>query len=262
MPRPAARQSPHPNQGEARPPWLQRLLRSTQWSLVRRASRPAPDHAAADEFCRCYWFPLYSFLRSSGYPHADAQDHVQSFLVHLLEENLLAAADPEKGRLRNFLTTLLTRHVAARRQRDGAQKRGGNTLHVPIEWETAEASWRRQGRTAGSPDEAFRRALATRLVADGIAAMRNKYAAADKLALFEELLPALEGIHPDDTYAGIAARIDMRPGAVRAAAMRMRRQFRECVKVQASRILGIPNGPALAEELRDLFCSPTRPSGL
>jgi DNA-directed RNA polymerase specialized sigma24 family protein len=243
--------------------WLQRFLRPTRWSLVNRVRRPAQsDRVAADEFCRCYWYPLYAFLRRAGYSHVDAQDHVQSFLVHLLEENLLAAADPEKGRLRNFLTTLLTRHVAARRQRDGAQKRGGNTLHVPLEWEAAEASWHRQGRTAGSPDEAFRRALATRLVADGIAALRNKYAASDKLVMFEELLPALEGIHPDDTYAGIAARLGMRPGAVRAAAIRMRGQFRESVKSLASRLLGIPAGPRLDEELRDLFCSPTTPAGL
>ena len=52
---------------------------------------------------------------------ADAEDYVQSFLTNLLRDELLAGADPEKGRLRNYLITLLNRHVAARRERDGAK---------------------------------------------------------------------------------------------------------------------------------------------
>jgi RNA polymerase sigma-70 factor (ECF subfamily) len=230
---------------------------------VRRVSRAAPgDEASAEEFCRFYWYPLYSYLRHAGYAHADSEDHVQSFLPHLLRKNLLTSADPERGRLRNFLTTLLKRHIAARRTKDNAQKRGGRSPHIPFDWGAAEASWLRQGRAAASPEEAFRRALATQLVADAIDALRKRYADPDRLALFEALLPALEGIHPDESYATIAARLDMRPGAVRTAAVRLRDQFRKCVKSIAPSLLGIPNGPALEEELRDLFCSPTRPSGM
>lgn len=242
--------------------WLGRTLRSTKWSLVRRLRRSAPGDGGrpAEEFCRCYWYPLYAFLRHAGYSQADAQDHVQSFLVRLLKQNLLASAEPERGRLRNFLITLLTRHIAARKERGHAQKRGGGALHVPLEWEAAEASFLQQGLTAGSPEEAFRRALATRLVAEGIAALRKHYSDAGRLQLCEELLPALEGTLPDSTYAEVADRLGMRPGAVRTAALRMRERFRLCVKQSASALLGIPDGPRLDEELRELFCTSFLPA--
>jgi DNA-directed RNA polymerase specialized sigma24 family protein len=244
--------------------WLNRAIRSTRWTLVRLAGRALPgDQArAADEFCRHYWYPLYAFLRHSGYSQADSQDHVQSFLVHVLDSGVLARADPEKGRLRNFLITLLTRHVSARRDFREAKKRGGGAVHVPLDWESAETSFLDQGRNAGSPDEAFRRVLATRLVSDGIAALRRQYEQTGRMALFDELLPALEGSLPDATYAEVAERLGMRPGAVRSAAVRFRERFRLCVKSSAASLLGIPDGPRLDGELKELFCTNQRPASL
>ena len=115
--------------------WLSHTIRSTKWSLVKRLrhSRPGDGSRPAEDFCRCYWYPLYSFLRHTGYSPEDEQDHVQSFLVRLLNEDMLATAEPDRGRLRNYLITLLTRHVAARRQHAGAKKRGGGAQHVPLE---------------------------------------------------------------------------------------------------------------------------------
>ena len=94
--------------------WWPRILGPTRWTLVAkmRAMTDRSRQRHADEFCRAYWYPLYSFLRSSGYSTEDAQDHVQSFLVSLIHDDLLANADPARGRLRNFLITLLTRHVS------------------------------------------------------------------------------------------------------------------------------------------------------
>ncbi len=245
-------------------PWLGRTLEPTRWSLIKRVIRAAPavDNRAADEFCRCYWYPLYAFLRHSGYPPGDAQDHVQSFLVRMLNDNLLALADPKKGRLRNFLITLLNRHVSARREREGAKKRGGRALHVPLEWAAAEDAFQRQGCRADSPEEAFRRALAVQLVSLGIAALRSHFMTLGRIPFFEDILPALEGPLPDDSCADIASRHGMRPGAVRTAILRMRERFRHAVKVAAAPLLGIPDGPGLDAELQELFCAPTRPVGL
>ncbi len=244
--------------------WLRRTMRSTKWSLVRRLRRPLPEDGGrpAEDFCQCYWYPLYSFLRHTGYSPEDAQDHVQSFLVRVLNENLLAAANPERGRLRNYLITLLTRHVAVRRQHAGAKKRGGGAVHLPLEWDAAEAACLREGRASGSPEDAFRRALASQFVAIGIAALRKHYTDTGRIRLFEELLPALEGTFPDGTCAEVAARLGMRDGAVRTAVLRMRERFRLAVKESASRMLEIPDGPRLDAELRDLFCAPIRPAGL
>lgn len=244
--------------------WLNRTLRSTRWSLVRkmRLGQHRRDPAPAEEFCRCYWYPLYSFLRHAGHSPEDAQDHVQSFLVRLFNEDLLAAAEPERGRLRNYLITLLTRHVSARKERDGAKKRGGGVAHTSLDWQAAEDLCRQKGPMSGTPEEAYRGALASQLVHTGIAALHKHYRATGQLPLFEELLPALEGTLPDSTCAEVAARLGMRPGAVRTAVLRMRERFRLAVKASAATVLGIPDGPLLDTELRDLFCTSSLPSGL
>lgn len=235
--------------------WLRRTLPTTRWSLIQRvAADPAgPD---AETFCRGYWFPLYSFLRQTGYPNTDSEDYVQSFLSSLLESDLLTRADPARGRLRNYLMTLLTRHVADCRERENAWKRGGRALHIPLAWEAAESAWARLGKHSKSPEDIYRAALATQLVADGIAELRRRYAAMDRLDLLEALLPALEGPLPDNTYAETACRLGMSPGALRAASVRMRSRFRTAVQTVASPLLGIPAGPELDAELKAIFVGP------
>ena len=242
--------------------WLSAAVRPTRWSLVRRARQRSSDSGqlAADELCRAYWYPLYTFLRSSGYPQADAEDYVQTFLVRLLDEDWLEEADPSRGRLWNFLLKLLTRHIAARRVRESARKRGGGAVSIPIDWSTAEALYLEHGLGGVSPEDSFRRALATRLVADGIEILRKRYAETGKEALFEELLPALEGTLEDGTYADVGERVGMKAAAVRAAAVRFRERFRLCVKERASKILNMPDGPRLDDELHRLFCTTSPPN--
>jgi DNA-directed RNA polymerase specialized sigma24 family protein len=241
--------------------WLKRTLHTTRWSVVQRS---AADKSGADaeEFCRCYWFPLYSFLRQSGYSQADSEDHVQSFLTTLMAGDSLAKADPARGKMRNYLLTLLTRHVADRRERDYTQKRGGRVQHLPLEWDAAEAAWARQGKRTQSPEESYRTALATQLVAEGIAALRRRYLESGKSDLLEALLPALEGPLSDHNYAEVAARLAMAPGALRAAAVRMRQRFRAAVQTVAAPLLGIPEGPALEAELKAIFAGPILPSSM
>ncbi|MFN0127794.1 MAG: hypothetical protein ACKV19_14030 [Verrucomicrobiales bacterium] len=244
--------------------WLLRTLKKSHWSLVQRMrGRNHPERLRhADEFCRAYWYPLYFFLRSSGHGEADSQDHVQSFLARLVEDDLLASADPARGRLRNFIMTLLARHVASRLNYKAAAKRGGGVPHIPLDWADAENAWWREGRQAPSPEESFRLALAIRLVRDGIVALRKRYAENDRTDFLEAILPTLEGPLPDETYAGIARQFGMKPNAVSVAVMRMRQRFEKEVKSAAAVALAIPEGPLLDAELRDLFCGPNRPAAL
>lgn len=229
----------------------------SRWSLVNSLREPGQGRKRqADEFCRHYWYPLYSWLRASGYGPEDAQDHVQSFLTTLIEDGLLATADPSRGRLRNFLITLLRRHVAARRLRSEAKRRGGGALHVPLDWSAAEAAWQADGRRASTPEESYRQALAVQLVNVGIAALREQYRTNGNAALFDELLPALEGPLPDESFADVAARLGIKTTALRVAALRMRQRCRSPCQGRRRHRPGHPSGPPLDAELRDIFCGP------
>jgi hypothetical protein len=55
------------------------MFATTRWSLVLAArGRPSPEaQAALADLCRVYWYPLYAFVRRSGYGHDDAMDLTQ-----------------------------------------------------------------------------------------------------------------------------------------------------------------------------------------
>jgi RNA polymerase sigma-70 factor (ECF subfamily) len=234
--------------------WLGRKFNQTRWTLVHRIKRsPGSDSPSAEEFCRCYWYPLYGFLRQKGFSAPDAQDHVQSFLSHFLSRGLLGKADPERGMLRTYLITLLVRHTTKRRKFEAAQKRGGMCEHVPLLEDGAEASYQENCEGGGTPEDVFRKTLATRLVAEAIQSLEQWYGRKNKSALLEEILPALEGPLKDSTYAEAGVRLGMRTGAVTMAARHLRMRFKDAVTAAAARILGIPPGMELDRELGALF---------
>ena len=244
----------------ASPPWLSRAIQLTRWSLVRRAGSKADGTAPDMEaFCRAYWYPLYSFLRHKRYSHEEAQDHVQSFLAGLTSGDLLAQADPERGRLRNFLMTLLERHAISQERLRLAQKRGGRIPHQSFDWKDAELKYLNTLREVPTPEDACRRALAIHLIHVSMAAIRESYARSGKSDLCEALIPALEGPLTDSTYAATAARLGMKPATMRMASIRFRDRFRIIVREQAAVILGMPEGPQLDEEILHLLAGEISP---
>src|SRR3954469_5279969 len=82
---------------------------TTHWSIVRvAAGYPTQEASAAMEaLCRQYWFPLYGFIRRQGRSHHEAEDLTQEFIARLLDDGRIAQAEPERGRFRTFLLTML-----------------------------------------------------------------------------------------------------------------------------------------------------------
>ena len=104
-------------------------FQTTHWTVVLRARQSESAEsaqAALSTFCEAYWPPLYAFLRHRGHSSADAQDLVQGFFAHLLEQNTLTRADQEKGRLRTFLLGSLQNFSFNEYDRARALKRGGS----------------------------------------------------------------------------------------------------------------------------------------
>ena len=90
-------------------------------------------------FSETYWPPLYTFVRRRGYSPADAQDLVQGFFEHLLQQNTLSRADREKGRLRTFLLGSLQNFLLKQRERMSAMKRGGGQQIVSFDDQLIDA---------------------------------------------------------------------------------------------------------------------------
>src|SRR5258705_7867801 len=75
---------------------------TTHWSVVLLAGDPAspPATYALERPCRTYWYPLFAYVRRSGYGAHDAQDLTQGFFALLLGQNFLECVDRRKGSFR------------------------------------------------------------------------------------------------------------------------------------------------------------------
>ena len=127
----------------------------TRWSLVGQAGDQQTRVAAEalETLCRAYWYPLYAFLRRSGYSPPDAQDWVQSFFEYLLENRIVGKARQEKGRFRSFLLATLKHFISSEQRRLDAQKR---IERIPVGAAQGLQRFRRDARLLrpGLPDQA------------------------------------------------------------------------------------------------------------
>src|SRR6516164_2087194 len=78
---------------------------SSHWSLIAQAGDSNRDQAqsALTDLCRRYWYPLYAFVRRKVNSIHEAEDVTQGFFAHLIKSELIARADPERGRFRTYL---------------------------------------------------------------------------------------------------------------------------------------------------------------
>ena len=117
-------------------------FQTTHWTVVLQAGEAEADESARKAlaaFSETYWPPLYTFVRRRGYSPADAQDLVQGFFEHLLQQNTLSRADREKGRLRTFLLGSLQNFLLKQRERMSAMKRGGGHQIVSFDDQLIDA---------------------------------------------------------------------------------------------------------------------------
>ena len=116
---------------------IPRFFQTTRWSVVRLATG-TDDATASQALALCAMHTGIPFTPMSGAPEKsphDAEDLTQEFFARLLEKNILAAADQEKGRLRTFLLKCLQNFLFDERDRAMALKRGAGVLtSFSLEW--------------------------------------------------------------------------------------------------------------------------------
>lgn len=232
-----------------------RSFQTTHWSLVQRAvagGDPLASPALA-ELCECYWYPIYAFIRRRGHSVEDAEDLTQSFFARLLSKDILAAADPEKGKLRTFLLTCLRRFLSDENDREYAQKRGKKaTFSLDTAW--AEERYAAEPASADpSPDRLFQRRWAVTVLEFALQSIAREFQAEGKSELFETLRPYLGyGKTTDESYAAAAARIGMPEGTLKSHVSRLRQRWREVLFEQVAITLDEPTSDNIRAELSEL----------
>ncbi|MDA1016542.1 MAG: sigma factor [Planctomycetota bacterium] len=199
-------------------------FQTASWSLVANAGGDGPGgRAAIDQLCGTYWSPLYVFLRGLGQSQSDAEDIVQSFFIHLLEDRVLEYADQDRGRFRTFLIAAIKQFVAREHVRRSARLRKPDRAILSHDFGVAEQMYSTRGQDEKTPEVLFDRAWALTLLDQTVTKLRDEYARADKVELFEKLLPALTS---DRRIArDVSAQLQMSGGAVRVAVHRLRKRY-------------------------------------
>jgi RNA polymerase sigma-70 factor (ECF subfamily) len=229
------------------------VFATTHWTVVLEAGKrhtPQADHAL-EELCRAYWFPLYAYVRRRGHTREDAEDLTQAFFARFLARNYLEGLRAERGRFRAFLLASLKHFLANEWDRSQCQKRGGNVLHLSLDWETADTKFQVAATNEPGPDRAFDREWAVALLAQVIGRLQQECADGGRAKLFEQLKIFLTAGRGELSYAEAAQRLGMDEAAVRVAVHRLRKRYRQLLRDEIAQTLA--SAADVDEEMRALF---------
>ena len=226
---------------------------TTSWAMVLQAAGGESSEArsALARLCRTYWYPIYAYIRRRGHSEADAQDLVQGFFEHLLERESLQRVTRGRGRFRSFLLTCLNHFLADRRDFVGAAKRGGGCETISSDATAAEGRYQLEPVEQRTPERLFHRRWATVLLETVLDQLEQEYVSAGNGRTFSKLQAFLVGENGSETYRTAAADLGTSEAAMKMAALRLRRRFRELL---CQRIAETVADPAeVEEEQRFLF---------
>jgi RNA polymerase sigma-70 factor (ECF subfamily) len=219
---------------------------STNWTVVLAArDRGSPEATRAlESLCRTYWYPLYAFVRRWGHTAADAEELTQEFFARLLARNDLARVDPAKGKFRTFLLKACRHFLANERRRP-------DPLRIALDFSEAEWRYARELAEDETPERTFDRRWALAVLEKVLEQLEGEMVQKGKGHLFEQLKPALVGGREPMAHGAIGVVLGMTEGAVRVAAHRLRKRYRDLIRKEIGRTVADPG--QVDEEINDLF---------
>lgn len=214
----------------AEPSTSSSLFPQTRWTLVHLLNSPDSRTAdiALEQLCRAYHRPLYVYARGLGLSRPDAEDLVQSLFARLLAQESFKTLQQQKGRMRSWIVRVFLNEMSHWKQRQLAQKRGGNNGLITLDFSEAERLLTDVALTQSDPARACDLAQAIELWRELLPHLREKYRLRDRQELFTALEPALLGGWPADGPGQkiIAEQIGTTALRLKAHLVRLREQAR------------------------------------
>ena len=230
----------------------------TRWTLILRAKGESPEaRAALGELCEMYYQPVFRFLRREGRVDDDAREAAQEFFARVLRTAGFPEAAPDRGRFRSYLLGALKHFLADQRKHERRLKRGGGAVmesldgrvegglsgfHDPIELPDP---------LAPAPDAAFDREWALEVMSRALDRLKSEFEVEEKAGQFEILKPWLVGESLSLSQAQAAQQLATTEGAVKVMIHRLRKRFREVVRLEIGQTLH--DSDQVDEELRHLI---------
>jgi RNA polymerase sigma-70 factor (ECF subfamily) len=219
-------------------------FQTTHWTLVlhaRETQSEASAQNALSNFCEAYWPPLYAFLRHRGHASPEAQDLVQGFFAHLLEQNTLSRADQEKGRLRTFLLGSMQNFLFNEYDRAHALKRGGGKQILSIDEHLPEAEAGMMDTAHLNDSRGYDLAWASNTVKRAWQHLENAFEAEGKAEWLEVLRPFIAGGGKTPlSQEEAAAKLVVPIATLRTWLSRLRQRYREALRTEVASTVSDP----------------------
>jgi RNA polymerase sigma-70 factor (ECF subfamily) len=190
-------------------------------------------------------------LRRRGLDTHQAEDYTQAFFTRLLEKGSLKKADPARGKFRTFLLSSLKYFLADEWDRARALKRGGDRQILPFEIIDAETRYTLEAIADTSAEKLFEKTWAMTILQRAFTRLQSEYSKTDRIQLFDNLKEHLTGDQRVVPYHDVAIKLGLTEVAVKAAAYRLKRRYRELVRQEIGQTVSAPN--QVDEEVRELF---------
>jgi RNA polymerase sigma-70 factor (ECF subfamily) len=198
--------------------------------------------------------PVFNFVLRGNRNDDEARDLTQEFFAQLLAHHGLEQVEPGKGRFRSYLLGAVKHFLADQHDRDNAAKRGGGQNPLPLEPNLDTHTTRSLQITDPAspvPDAFFDRQWALNLIDRALKCLAAECASARKEKYFETLKPWLAGEASTLSQDQAALQLGLTEGAVKVAIHRLRKRFRELVKLEIAGT--IDKTVTVQEELRYLL---------
>ena len=200
-----------------------------------------------------YWRPSYHYLRLRWrlVPET-AEDVVQAFFTVAFEKRYIERYDPAKAKFRTFLRTCLDRFVQNTQKAERAEKRGGQTERLSLDFSSAE---RELAEIASNDlrdlDRFFRDEMIRSLFGRAVDALRRECDESGKGAIFRAFECHDLAPEPDVSYASVARELSLTVSQVTNHLHAARRRFRDLALGHLRSLCGTDEEFRL--EARELF---------
>lgn len=232
----------------------------TDWirlAALREGGADEKQRVLGELFVR-YHEPVLAFLRGRGNRTEQAEDLVQDFFLHAMEQQLFEKADATRGRFRNLMLSALQHYAAKAHRASRAQFRhpaggfaGADVAKIPEAILPADHA---------TPERTFLRGWAETVVHRVLAALKTEYATPERRAHYEifhrlMIAPIIEGTEPPAQRA-LAAELGLTEKEVANRLVTARRAYQRLLRAEIATYAR--NDAEIDEEIGELFQALTR----
>ena len=228
---------------------------ATRRSVIERIRAEDVDvrRTAFGDLAAGYWRPSYHYLRLHWrLAPESAEDVVQAFFTVAFEKRYIERYDPAKAKFRTFLRTCLDRFVQNTQKAERAEKRGGQTERLSLDFSSAE---RELAEIASNDlrdlDRFFRDEMIRSLFGRAVDALRRECDESGKGAIFRAFECHDLAPEPDVSYASVARELSLTVSQVTNHLHAARRRFRDLALGHLRSLCGTDEEFRL--EARELF---------